>query len=80
MASHDTLLDEMCQNDVADADFGQEGDIGRDAAPGSGHASSAKPQGHHLSTSGRWTGVPGRALRPLVYKNGQSGPFTSDSD
>ena len=79
MASHDTLRDEMYQNDVAGADFGQEGGSCRDAAPGSGRTPSARPQGHPSSTSGWRTGVPGRARRPLVSKNGQSGPFTGDS-
>ena len=38
--------------------WGPGGACGQDAAPGSGRALCARPQGHHLSTSGRWMGAP----------------------
>ena len=62
----DTVRDAMRQSDVVDADFGPEGDRGRDAAPGSGRAPSARPQGHRPISSGRWAGAPERALPPSL--------------
>ena len=52
-------------NPAAEDDFGRENGRGRDAAPGSGRAPSARPRGHYLSAAGQWAGAPQRDQPPF---------------
>ena len=44
---------------------------GRDAAPGSGHASSARPRGHYLGLGSRWMSAPEGDEAPAAGKHGR---------
>ena len=57
---------------------GPEGGSCRDAAPGSGRAPSARPRGRHLSTSGRWAGIPERVRRLSSAKYGRTWSLVGD--
>jgi len=46
--------------------MGREDGCGRDAEPGSGHASSARPRGHYLGTGSWWMAAPQRDQAPLT--------------
>ena len=66
---------DIARRPAADAELGPDGGFGRDAAPGSGHASSARPQGHCLGTAGQWARAPQRVRRQSADYYGRTLAF-----
>jgi len=54
----------IARKPAADDNLGPDGGWGRDAAPGSGHASSARPRGHYLGIGSWWMRAPQRDQAP----------------